>query len=170
MKLFNDTVYKCDLLSVAPDAKIYCDKSKRQNIADAKTIKVKEIMVQRGLLSNYMIEIITGRKIPIYLIQKLPGYSFETEELIYRYPPKSSCFVRCIEEYDGEEYLKDNLKKATFEEVEHYLESNDPLELAEVFATLFDTADDYYQEAFNKKIESDEKKIKKILKFRKNSY
>ena len=66
--MFNNTVYKCDLLSVTPDIKVYTDKSMKSNVMNADTTVVTTLLVQKTFNPSYFKEIVTGRLIPIYRV------------------------------------------------------------------------------------------------------
>ena len=118
--MFNNTVYKCELLSVTPDIKVYTDKSMKSNVMNADTTVVNTILVQKTFNPSYFKEIVTGRLIPIYRV-----ITYDTNTVLNGKveldPPKSPCFIK----YDmtvGDEglLLSDNLVKATADEVSEY--------------------------------------------------
>ena len=92
MNITNNTVYKCELLSVKPDITVNQDRSKKKNMQLAETMPVKSILVTPTWDSRFMREIITGIKIPVYRIQVIKSCNSRGDVYTDHLPPKKTIF------------------------------------------------------------------------------
>lgn len=161
-------VYKCRLLSVSNNIKIYKDLSKRKNIEQAETVEVETIFVQQTSNPSYLKEVISGKLIPVFRIQKITGSG---EEIIYKYPPAWPCYIKYIEELENEEYRGNTLEEANYEELKAYYDKYRGEETTEIMdkhlEEIFSQGESFYQEALKKQEMSEQGLIKKLIKSRK---
>ena len=163
--MFNNTVYKCDLLTIRPDIKVYNDLSMRKNIMNAETDVVCTILVQKTFNVSYYKEILTGRLIPVY---QVITHSTNTSSngKVELDPPKSPCFIKRNMTI-GEEgiLLYDDLEKATIEELQDYSFSHINVErYKDYLFEVFGTGMKYYNDAKLKGEVTGENRIKRFLK------
>lgn len=164
MLLKRKPIYKCELLSISPDSRINCDESLRENVKHAETLSTIELLVQPTIRQGYFKEILTGRKIPVYRIQKHLGDHYSIDDFYYHFVPKSPCFIQFQEKILGEGHLENNLVEATYDDVENYLNLYSREELNEELDEIFHRGEVCYRTLEAKGEVSDSQKIKRLLK------
>lgn len=166
MIFLDSTVYKCNLLTITEDVIVNADESKKTNIANAKIQPAITLMVQKSLSGNYFKEIITGKIIPAYreIYYKEEVFPFK-EKVRYSFP-KKPYFIKYVQRNDSinNEYTND-LKEPSLQEVKEYIKlHSDNKKFANILDTIFNQAEEYYNESLAKNNLSDEKQIKNIVK------
>lgn len=164
MLLKRKPIYKCELLSISPDSRINCDQSLRENVKHAETLSTIKLLVQPTIRQGYFKEILTGRKIPVYRIQKHLGDHYSIDDFYYHFVPNSPCFIQFQEKILGEEYLENNLVEATYDDVLDYCNSYSKESLEKTLDEIFYKGEECYRSLQAKGEISDSLKIKKLLK------
>ena len=163
--MFNNPVYKCELLSITPDIRVNVDKSMRNNVLNADTEVVSTVLVKKTWNPDYFREIVTNKLIPVYCV-----ITFDNNTVLNgtteRSAPKSPVFVKChLKVGDEGLVLESDLIPATAEEVKTYVfDHMDREKYGEKLDSIFNQGMTYYNDSKAKGIESDEKQIKKYLK------
>ena len=169
--MFFDTVYKCDLHSITSDIIVYRDKSKIENIENAYTKVVAEIMVQKTFFPNIYKEIITGKLIHVYRTKHYIVYKYNDKKDTYKYDfdyvvPKVPAKTVFIKIFENSTHKYSDLKIAESCEIEKYIkENNNTNEYRRKLDEIFSKADEYYNNAYEQENYYYEKeKIKYLLK------
>ena len=163
--MFDKTVYKCELLSVTPDIVVYNDKSMRKNIINADTMVVANILVQKTIRPDYMREIITGKLIPTYQVVKFETSTANNGRVVED-APKSPIFIKYHKTIGDEGWAKStDLVKATLDEVNEYAFSHiDVDSYSQKIYDLFNKANEYYNNSYEKGLVSEDTQIKRMIK------
>lgn len=163
--MFDKNIYKVNLLSIKPDIKVYSDKRMTENIKNAETEVVAELIVRRTMWSDEFREILTNIKIPVYYIN-FPDSHSRSPLLAAHVPPRSPVFIK-VEQVLGYERIiqSDNLQKASVEDLKQYAFDHINIDsYARKIKDYFVKGKSYYDEAKAKNIVSEEKQIKSWLK------
>lgn len=169
MFFINSNVYECDLITVTSDIRVNQDETFEENISNAKTQVAKKIMVQKTHNSKYFKEILTKKLIPVYCVRKCRGVLQSKEEVMNYYIPKTPYFIKYYEEQIQDNHWENDLKVATYENIEKYINDNKSLdgtyhEFLNQLEQIFKTANDYYKQAYMKNNYSEKELIKKLMK------
>ena len=163
--MFNKPVYKCDLLSITEDIRVNNDESIKKNIANAETEVVTTIMVQQTWHPNYVKEIITGQKIPVYRIIHHKGNTVLNGTTDYEVPDYPCFIIQEMDVGNEGEVLSSNLVLATAPEVSQYINIHKRKDdYALYLYEVLKTGERYYNESKAKGVVSDRKQIKEMLK------
>lgn len=159
--MFNQTIYKCDLLSVTPDIRVNQDWPKKKNISEANKKIVKTILVQPTINPQFFKEIITEKRIPVYRITKKTGLFHSQDGDYYEYPPESPVFILVRENWFQP---GNNLTVASNQEIQEYLSQNNKEIYINELNEVFEQATKYYNDAFDRNHYSDKAVVKSLLK------
>ena len=151
-------MYKCKLYSITPSIYVNPNLTRRENIVNASTVAVTDLIVKRTLMPGYFKEVLTNKLIPVYYecLKNRP-------KVIYSLP-NVPCFIYYFETDNGFTGLvptiNGDLEKYS---KKHYSKENGydgfALELDEYFAK----AEKYYEDAVkNDDLSGQKKLIKKI--------
>ena len=159
-----DTVYECDLHSITSDIRVNQDWNKKANIAAAETKIVAKVMVQPTFNPNIYKEIITGTLIPAYKTTLKKGITHLDEEIYYTVP-KKPVFIKINENCFYMKYTSD-LVVAKAEDIKRYIEyhSRNVLDFKTQLDYIFQTAENYYENAALKNNYSEKRMVKILLK------
>lgn len=163
--MFNSPVYKCKLLVVDPATRVNVDESFKDNIMNAKTKVLFEVMVQNTWNPNYFREIITNKKIPVYRLSHYVTPS-ALDGTTHVDLPSKPYFIKYNVDLGVEDtYIKDDLEEASPDEIEEYIESHsDKMEYASILESFFRRAEKDYKNAESMGVVSDRKQVKRLLK------
>lgn len=155
-------MYKCKLYSITPSIYVNPNLSRRENIVNASTEPVMDLIVKRTLKPGYFREVLTDRLIPVYYecMKRRP-------KVIYSLP-NVPCFIYYFETENGftglvptvtgdlEKYSRKHFSKETGYD-------KFALELDDYFAK----AEGYYEAAINNDDLSGQKKLIRKIESRK---
>lgn len=167
--MFNEigdpNVYKCEMLAVCPSATVKPYSLKRSNIETAETYTEANIMVKPTLSTRYVKEIITGRKIPVYFVDR----DMKIGTIYYKEVPNKPYYVmryinNCVT--GAKDSFAENI--ATEEEIKRYLKDNMSLDgTYDDFTYKLDKsiedANKYYDLAISK-VKEENAKMKTLLR------
>lgn len=164
MKAKKPKIYKCNLLSVTENTKVYSGYSKKQNIkqacAEEAVRPVETLYVEMSSDPAYMKEVITKELIPIYRIQITTGGGLE--DIVEHYPTSWACFIQYTEEMEMDMYSGNTLEEATADELQDYYDrwqgEDNPTIMHDRLEELFSRGEAYYQAAAKNPVISEEER------------
>ncbi len=163
--MFDNPVFKCELLSVTPDIRVNVDENYKSNIANAETKPVSTILVQQSWNPSYMREIITKKLITLCRIEHYFTSNLINGEVISIIPKKPYFIKYNVKVGDEDMVLDDDLEEAGPDDVKEYIDAHsDKASYAKLLDSLFNQAEKYYKESYEKGVYSDRKQVKKLLK------
>lgn len=160
-----DTVYKFDLHSIKSNIRVNQDWNRKKNIAAANTEIVAELMVQPTFNPNIYREIVTGILIPVYRTTLKRGITHSIKGDTYYKVPKKPVFIKIKEINSYSEYTND-LVIAKAEEVKKYIEkhTSNVDDFKNKLNNIFQTAEEYYENASSQNNYSNKVMVKSLLK------
>lgn len=163
--MFDKNIYKVELLSIKPDIKVYSDKRMTDNIRDAETEVVAQLIVRRTMWSDEFREVLTNIKIPVYYIN-FPDIYTRSPLMAAHVPPKSPVFIKVEQVLSYERIIQsDNLQKASVDDLKQYAFDHIDVDgYARKIKDYFVRGKSYYDKAKAQNIVSEEKQIKSWLK------
>ena len=175
----NKTIYEVYLVAVNPKEKIILDGTREEDIKriilEKKYTILKRIMIQKAEPKDTFKEIITGKEYETTIVytkneyRKYLPWNFTNKKM------KSSIFITPIfyknldtpfSTFNRTNLIYDSfLSKTTYENLKKYLEEHEDKETyLQELNELSKKAEDYYQELKKESNETDETKIKKLIK------
>lgn len=165
MKAKKPKIYKCDLLSVTENMKVYNGYSRKQNIkqayAEEATQSVETLYVDMTSDPEYMREVITKELIPAYRIRITTGG--ELEDIVEHYPPKNwACFIIYTEKIKMDMHSGIDLDEASADELQEYYDrwqgQDNPTIMHDRLEELFLRGEAYYQAAAKNPVPSEDER------------
>lgn len=164
MKTKKPKIYRCKLLSVTENMKVYNGYSRKQNIkqayAEKATLPVETLYVDMSSDPEYMREVITKELIPTYRIQITTGGGLG--DIVEHYPPSWACFIQYTEEIEMDMCSGNTLEEASADELQGYYDKwqgeDDPTVMHDRLEELFSRGEAYYQAAAKNPVPSEDER------------
>ena len=166
MKTKKPKIYRCKLLSVTENMKVYNGYSRKQNIkqayAEGATLPVETLYVDMSSGPEHVREVITKKLIPVYRIRIITGD--ELEDIVEHYPPKNwACFIIYTEKIKMDMHSGfEDLDEASADELQQYYDiwqgEDDPTVMHDRLEELFLKGEAYYQAAAKNPVPSEDER------------
>ena len=160
----NIEIFKVELLSITPSIKVLVDKNMKDNIANADTEVVANLIVKKTFWNEGFREVITNKLIPVFY--ETTEETRHTYNILVKEAPKSPVFFKIKRERDiNGTIVRDNLQKARVEDLKMYaFDHVDRENFEKKLNDIFSRAQEYYNASKAQNNVTEETEIKRWLK------